>query len=67
MTEINIPNELIEKLNPKMKGAGYSSIEEYIKFILNQLVSSEESDEDNAYEPEQEENVKEMLKDLGYL
>ena len=67
MTKINIPNELAEKLESKIKTAGYDSLEAYTNYILNQLLSSEESSGNDAYKPAEEENVKEMLKDLGYL
>jgi hypothetical protein len=64
---INIPYKLSEKLKSRMSKTNYHSMEDYIIYILNQLISSESSNENNAYGLEEEENVKEMLKDLGYL
>jgi len=65
--KISIPYELSEKLKSKMSSANCDSIEAYVNYILSQLISSDEPEESNPYGSEGEENVKEMLKDLGYL
>lgn len=64
---INIPYGISEKLKSKMSSAGYDSIEAYVNYILSQLVSSGGSEEYNAYGEEEEKNVRESLKELGYL
>ena len=65
--KISIPYELSEKLKSKMSSANYDSIEAYVNYILSQLISSDEPEENSPYGGEGEENVKEMLKDLGYI
>lgn len=69
---ISLPRELIKRLEEKMKEINYNSnefksVEEYVIFILEQTVSPEESEENQAYGEEEEKEVKERLKELGYL
>ena len=65
--QISLPYELAGKLSQKIKDAGFKSITEYVVYILEQTLSSEESDDSKAYSEEDEKNVRERLKELGYL
>lgn len=65
-TQIQIPHELVTKLEKIIKKAGFDSVQEYALFVLEQTISSEEFDGEK-YEKDEEENVKERLKELGYL
>tara|TARA_Y100000310_G_scaffold329947_1_gene400685 strand:+ start:9995 stop:10198 length:204 start_codon:yes stop_codon:yes gene_type:complete len=66
--EIKIPKELAKKLEQRIKQTDFKSIQEYIIYTLEQIVS----DQDNlsnreSYSPEEEEVLKKNLKDMGYL
>lgn len=66
---INLPEEVYQKLEERVKKTNeFKSLEEYIVYVLKQVVEklSEEEQED-VYSPEEEEEVKKRLKDLGYL
>ena len=65
--KITIPYSLAEKLNKKIKKIGFNTIDEYVAFVLEQAISSEESGNQEGYDEEEEKNVKESLKELGYL
>jgi len=60
---IKIPKRLymeIEKRVEESKGE-FKDPQEYIEFVLNEIVSEEE------YTPEEEEEIKRRLRQLGYI
>ena len=52
-----------------MKGTGFSSVSSYVTYVLRQVLSSIEEDEQSkqAFTKEEEEKVKQRLRDLGYI
>ena len=64
---IYVPKSLYEKLKKQVEESGgeFKSVEEYVIFVLNELVSEEEEGE--VYSPEEEEEIKKRLRALGYL
>ncbi len=72
MEEIKIPGPLYEKIAERVKGTEFESVEEYITFVLNEVIADQEEgatdqEEGPALTKEEEEKVKERLKGLGYL
>jgi len=63
--QIKIPYKLAGRLSKKIKETGFDTITEYVIYILEQALS--EDSENNGNYAEEEKNVKERLKDLGYL
>ena len=63
---IKIPYKLAGKLSKKIKEAGFDTITSYVVYVLEQALSSDDSEED-TYGEEEEKNVRERLKELGYL
>ena len=61
---IKIPTELAGKLAARMEEAGFDKLTEYITFILNQVLEGEEEIPEDENE---EKEVREKLKELGYL
>jgi len=64
---VYIPKELYEKIAKeveKSKGE-FKSVEEYVTFVLEELLKEEE--EEYAYTPEEEEEIKRRLRALGYI
>ena len=64
---VYISKDLYEKVKERVRESQgeFSSVEEYVEFVLNEIVKEEEEAE--AYTPEEEEEIKRRLKALGYL
>jgi hypothetical protein len=66
--KINISEELKTRLEEKTKETEFDSLEEYVGYILKQVISDEGASEtEQAYTDDEEEAMKERLKDLGYV
>jgi len=70
MSEDKVPIYISKKLYNEIKKrveesqGAFKSVEEYIEFVLNEVVKEEE---ELSYSPEEEEEIKRRLKSLGYL
>jgi len=60
-----LPDELYSKIEERVKATDFGSVDEYVEFVLEEVVKEEE--EERAFSKEEEEEVKKRLKDLGYL
>jgi Arc/MetJ-type ribon-helix-helix transcriptional regulator len=60
-----LPAELYRKVEERVKATDFGSVDEYVEFVLQEVVKEEESDRSFSEEDEQE--VKKRLKALGYL
>ena len=72
ITTVSIPVPLAEKLKKRIEGTGFTSLSSYVTYILRQVVSSIEIDENKkrekeAFSEEDEKRVKDRLRGLGYL
>ena len=65
---IYISKVLYEKIKERVKQSQgeFNSVEDYIEFVLNEVVREEE-EEKEVYTPEEEEEIKRRLRSLGYL
>jgi len=63
---IKIPKRLYEKVKEEVeKSQGeFKSVEEYIVFVLEELLREEE---EQVYSKEEEEEIKKRLRALGYI
>jgi len=68
-TTVSIPKPLISKIKERMKGTGFASVSSYVTYVLRQVLSSIEEEERSkqAFTKEEEEKVKQRLRDLGYI
>ncbi len=68
-TTVSIPKPLADKIKERMKGTGFSSVSSYVTYVLRQVISSIEEEERSkqAFTKEEEEKVKQRLRDLGYI
>jgi len=68
-TTVSIPKPLVEKIKERMKGTGFSSVSSYVTYVLRQVISSIEEEErtKQAFTKEEEDKVKQRLRDLGYI
>ncbi|MGQ4832795.1 MAG: CopG family transcriptional regulator [Candidatus Asgardarchaeia archaeon] len=67
-TTISIPVPLYEKVKKLIKGTGFTSVSDYVTFILREILASVEEDlKKEPFTKEDEERIKRRLKALGYL
>ena len=66
---IKIPRNLYNKINDIIKNTGFNSVTEFIVYVMRDLVSSKELDEDDNTElsGEEIELIRKRLQSLGYL
>lgn len=67
--EIPIPKHLYDKIIERIRGTDFSSVHEYITFVLEEILSEDEEEvkEEETFTEEDEGKVKERLRGLGYL
>lgn len=71
MSEGKVPVYISRKLYDEVKRrvaeseGEFKSVEEYVEFVLNEVVKEEEPEQ--VYTPEEEEEIKKRLRALGYL
>lgn len=70
-TTITIPVQLADKIKKRIENTGFNSVSSYIIYVMRQVLSNmekkEESKPKEAFSEEDEEKVKNRLKNLGYL
>jgi len=67
-TTVSIPKPLAKKIKKRMEGTGFNSMSSYVTYVLRQVISSmEEEEQTEEFSEEDEEKVKERLRALGYL
>lgn len=64
---IKIPRELYEILQQMVEGTGFSSVTEFIVFVMRTLASTGKIDEDDKLTEDEVKIIKDRLKRLGYL
>ncbi len=62
-----ISKDLYKKVKKKVEESegAFNSVEEYVEFVLEELLKEEE--EETPFTPEEEEEIKRRLRALGYL
>ena len=67
--KIEIKDEIYDEIKNRIEETEeFSSVEEYITFVLEEILKEEEEDgPEEVYSKEDEEKIKERLKGLGYL
>ena len=58
--------ELYDLIQERAKATGFGSVDEYVMFVLEEVLKDEE-EEETALSKEEEEEVKKRLRSLGYL
>ena len=65
---VEIPAELYERIEKRVKETEFSSVSEYVTYVLQEVLNTlEEEEEMEVFSEEEEEKVKERLRALGYL
>jgi len=60
-----LPLQQTTHKNTRESGGEFKTIEEYIEFVLTEILKEDEPEQ--AYTPEEEEEIKERLRRLGYI
>lgn len=64
--KVEIPQDIYSSVEKRVQGVGFDSVQDYIIFVLQELINIEE--EDSVFlTPEDEEAIKSKLRDLGYM
>ncbi len=67
-TTVSIPLPLYEKIKARIKGTGFTSVSDYVTYVLREVLASlEEEEKEEVFSKEEEEKVKERLRALGYI
>ena len=64
---IKIPRELYRRLGQMIAGTGFSSVNEFIVFVMRSLASSGEITSRDNLTADEVRAIRERLKKLGYL
>ena len=62
---IKISRKLYNKIVEEIKDSEFKSPEEFVEYVLEQVL--EEEEEESTYTKEEEEAIKDRLRSLGYL
>jgi len=67
-TTVSIPVTLYERLREIIKDTGFTSVSQFVTYILREVVATYEAQEDDIDLPEEsKKQILERLKRLGYL
>ncbi len=67
-TTVSIPVQLYEKIKKRIEGTGFTSVSDYVTYVLREVLASlEEEEKEEVFSKEEEEKIKERLRALGYL
>jgi len=64
---IKIPRELYQKLRAMIAGTGFSSVSEFIIFVMRSLASGGELSGEDRFTAEEIRVIRDRLRKLGYL
>jgi Arc/MetJ-type ribon-helix-helix transcriptional regulator len=67
MVKVEIPEKIYREIEKRVNESEFKSAEEYVTFVLEEVLKDEEEPEEHALSEEDEEKVKERLRGLGYL
>ena len=65
---VYVSKSLYDKVERRVKESGgeFKSVEDYVEFVLREVVKEDEN-EKQVLKPEEEEKIKRRLRSLGYL
>lgn len=64
---LKIPRELYEKLREMIEGTGFSSVTEFIVFVMRNLASGGKIKGEDTLTEEEVNAIRERLRRLGYI
>ena len=67
-TTVSIPKPLYDKIKELIKDTGFTSVSDYVTYVLREIVASiEEEEKEEVFSKEEEEKIKSKLRALGYI
>jgi metal-responsive CopG/Arc/MetJ family transcriptional regulator len=64
---LKIPRPLYEKLKTVIEGSGFRSVNEFVVYVLRDLISLQKDSSDKDLSKDEIEAIKQRLKNLGYF
>ena len=64
---VSLSAELYGRIEERARDTGFSSADEYVTFVLEEVLREEGEETEIAFSKEEEEEVKKRLRSLGYL
>ena len=64
---LKIPRPLYEKLQTVIEGSGFRSVNEFVVYVMRDLVALKQGDSDKDLSKEEIDAIKQRLKNLGYF
>jgi Arc/MetJ-type ribon-helix-helix transcriptional regulator len=65
LRSVQLPEEVVRGLEERMKGSAFENVDAFIAFVLGRLLDG--SADDEAFSAEDERQLKERLRSLGYI
>lgn len=62
---VYLSTELYQKIDERVKATGFNSVDEYVTFVLEEVLKEDEGK--TVLDDQDEEEVKKRLRALGYL
>jgi len=64
---LKIPRQLYEKLQTVIQGSGFRSVNEFVVYVLRDLISLRRDEAEKDLSKDEIEAIKQRLKNLGYF
>jgi hypothetical protein len=71
---VQIPAALAQRIKRRLTSSDFTSVDEYVTYVVDQVLTELEGSQgqsntknDNPFSKEDQENVEQRLRDLGYL
>ena len=71
---VKVPTALIDRVNKRLPGSDFKSVDEYVGYVLDQVLTQLEKEAqeqgkstENVYSKEDQASVEQRLRDLGYM
>lgn len=64
---LKIPRPLFQRLSALIEGSGFSSVTEFVVYVLRDLVAHQEDEAPAALSAKELEAIRKRLKTMGYL
>ena len=64
---LKIPRQLYEKLQTVIEGSGFRSVNEFVVYVLRDLISLRRDEAEKDLSKDEIEAIKQRLKNLGYF
>ena len=64
---LKIPRPLYEKLKTVIEGSGFRSVNEFVVYVMRDLISLRRDEKEKELSKDEVEIIKQRLKNLGYF